>query len=110
MSVVMHWVNMGKGPIWQAYEDAQAIVDPWAHDVVALPWYTAVTLSERFARRLLHERGYDAELLDRILDCDVYNDRSEIADLLAELERTRRVGPGGEGPLGGPLRVQGVTR
>lgn len=95
--ISVHWLRVGKGPIWQAYEDAGRIIGNWAtglgNDQAAkqLAGWVGAELIEYVARALLVERGYSEELIDEILDLDWFarSERGRIGDLMAELERTR---------------------
>lgn len=95
--ISVHWLLVGKGPIWQAYEDAGRIISNWADGLgneqaaKELSGWVGVDLIEHVAGALLMERGYNDELIDEILDLDWFtrSERGRIGDLMAEMERTR---------------------
>lgn len=86
--------ELPQSPIYKAVDDATRVVEPWLkwNNVDRSPSMAMADLTERIARLLLEERGYDMGIVDDIVDR--YDPGSspgaEIRDDLAELERTRR--------------------
>ncbi len=93
MRVCLRWAERPEGIVGRAYDEASDLVRAWmdsrnAEVVVGVDGWSAVSLAEMIAGKLLSERGYDDALLEAAIDGDWPKGWSP-GDLDAELERTR---------------------